>query len=281
MQKTFLLGLGAAKSGTTWQYDYISRFAAVDTGFRKEYFIWDALTLSAFAHFRAPRDQTVFDRGELARREMQSDTASYFSYFAGLLSRHSVSITGDLSTTYTGLAPETLIRIREGFAERGIRCRVLFMMRDPVERCHSMIRMFQQKKFPQGHLGLDLAQDEDSLLLQYYDTPHCRSLTSYEKTLANICAAGFAAEDTFIGFYETFFTAAELGRFTRFLGLPLDTSQLDRRSNTTRRLTTLSEDTRTRVAVGYAQTYRSCRASFPHLAAVWPGFAVLGTDVSA
>jgi hypothetical protein len=273
--KTFILGLGAAKSGTTWIYDYIKRFNVVDSGFRKEYFIWDAITLPAFAHFRVPYGQPIINTNHLLRREMQTYSDAYFSYFASLLTQDTTSITADLTASYTSLSAETLIKIREGFNKRGIRCKVVFMIRDPVERCHSMIRMFQQKGFPKGHLGLDLEQDEDQLLLQYYNTEHCRSLTSYERTLANIQIAGFRTEDTFIGIYENFFKEDELLRFTQFLQLPLDLKLLDQKSNTTRRPVVLSHKTRAQVAAAYALTYRECHARFPIVSSLWSSFALL------
>lgn len=277
MQKTFLLGLGAPKCGTTWQYDYIARFATADMGFRKEYFIWNAVTLPAFSYFRVPEDLPLANPTDLVRREMQRDPEAYFSYFTNLLARPSVSITGDLTASYAGLAPDTLIQIRKGFEERGVRCKVIFMMRDPVERCQSMVRMYKQKTFPKGYIGLDLEQNEESLLLQYYNTPHCHSLTSYENTLANIHAAGFATEDTFIGFYETFFSERELYRFTQFLNLPLHLEQRDRKSNATRRLSSISYETRARIASRYADTYRACQERFPNVTEIWPGYALLNS----
>lgn len=43
--KTFLLGVGCQKDGTTWVHDYLSTHRKVDMGFEKEYHIIDALHL--------------------------------------------------------------------------------------------------------------------------------------------------------------------------------------------------------------------------------------------
>ena len=277
-EKTFILGMGAAKSGTTWIYDYVKRFPQVDLGFRKEYFIWDAVTLPPFSHFRVQYGHPIINAHQLLRREMQTYPEAYFGYFSALLNQENVSISADLTASYTGLASDTLDQIREGFAARGIRCKIIFMMRDPVERCHSMIRMFKQKGFPRWHLGLDLEQDEDKLLLQYHITDHCHSLTQYERAFENIQRAGFRPEDVFYGLYESFFNESELDRFVNFLDLPFDVAQLARKSNSTDRKASLSDDVRLQVAKTYSSTYRASKLKFPEVEELWPGVALLASE---
>lgn len=41
--KTFVLGLGHQKCGTTWLYHYLSQSRRFKGGIKKEYHIWDAL----------------------------------------------------------------------------------------------------------------------------------------------------------------------------------------------------------------------------------------------
>ena len=48
MQKTFLLGVGAQKAGTSWLHDQLNRRRDADFGFLKEYHVFDALELEPF-----------------------------------------------------------------------------------------------------------------------------------------------------------------------------------------------------------------------------------------
>ena len=41
--RTFVLGVGAQKAGTTWLHSYIASNATAHMGFTKEYHIWDAV----------------------------------------------------------------------------------------------------------------------------------------------------------------------------------------------------------------------------------------------
>jgi hypothetical protein len=43
MTKTFILGVGAQKGGTTWLHRQLNKNKNIDLGFRKEYHIFDAI----------------------------------------------------------------------------------------------------------------------------------------------------------------------------------------------------------------------------------------------
>jgi len=52
MHKTFLLGVGAQRSGTRWIYSYLRNSPGAAFGSGKEWHVWDALTIEELAHFR-------------------------------------------------------------------------------------------------------------------------------------------------------------------------------------------------------------------------------------
>lgn len=56
MKKTFLLGVGAQKSGTTWLYKYLSDNSNVSFGPLKEYHIWDGIYIKECANFLAKKE---------------------------------------------------------------------------------------------------------------------------------------------------------------------------------------------------------------------------------
>ena len=52
--KTFVLGLGAQKSGSTWLHSYLNHFSFSDFGPVKEYHIWDGV-YSEYCHHQKIR----------------------------------------------------------------------------------------------------------------------------------------------------------------------------------------------------------------------------------
>lgn len=69
----------------------------------------------------------------------------YYGYFANLLAAPDIRLTGDITPSYSGLSAATLAEIRDGMATRGVPTRVVFMMRDPVERSWSALRMSRRE----------------------------------------------------------------------------------------------------------------------------------------
>ena len=50
--KTFLLGVGAQKCGTTWVSEYLRKADHSDFGLLKEYHVWDVMSDPIFARYR-------------------------------------------------------------------------------------------------------------------------------------------------------------------------------------------------------------------------------------
>ena len=95
MEKTFLLGVGCQKGGTSWLHNYLSKHPNTNMGFTKEYHIFDALYMPECNRFRHKRTDYAsafmnlkikFLRRRLMeikrRKDFCSDTNKYFDYFA-------------------------------------------------------------------------------------------------------------------------------------------------------------------------------------------------------
>ena len=54
-QKTFLLGLGSPKCGTTWLHDQLKTSSAYARGIANEYHIFDAITLPQNKRYNSQR----------------------------------------------------------------------------------------------------------------------------------------------------------------------------------------------------------------------------------
>ena len=275
MKKTFLLGLGAQKAGTSWLHARIAASPGCDGSRMKEWHIWDALTCPDLSYFRTHRrfdiglvPDALISTGTL-RARMQDDPARYFAHFARSL-RGDVQLTADITPTYNTLDAATLTRIRQGFARRDIAMRAVFLMRDPVERCWSALRMLHRKgdATKAAREGVPLGGDAGAALIAYARHDQARLRTDYPRTLAAI-AASLPEEEVFIGTYETLFTESEQHRLETFLGLsPMpDFSRM--RVNAAGSERPIPEDARRETARIFADIYEGVAATHPQITAAW------------
>ena len=165
-RRTFLLGLGCEKGGTTWLYDYLERHPQVASGFSKEYHVLNAHFLASgralqerriarvrrlIAGLRRVPGQRRAQRLEglaamLAQRERQralaADLGAYVDYFAGLAdAAPDTRLVCDITPLYACLDAAALAEVRARLEAAGFEVRVIFIMRDPIERAFSSYRM--------------------------------------------------------------------------------------------------------------------------------------------
>lgn len=291
-EPTFVLGAGAQKAGTTWLHAYLSHFDDVDFGPIKEYHVWDGLSVPEFVEFDA-RSVAIGPRRRLRhlwrglkglsqediflRRRLQSRPDRYFDFFAGLLAQDGIRLTGDITPAYCALPVDTLRLIRDGFARRGIRTRAVFLMRDPVERCLSAVRMY--KRGGRSRQGVDVSLPDDDMLLRYVETDQARLRTDYPATLDRLEAV-FGPEDLLIGFYESMFEPGFFADLNRFFGCKPDPDFISRRFNTTERAE-IPDALRAGAAERMRPIYEACAERFPEVQGLWArSFAVLSSDQS-
>lgn len=256
--KTFLLCVGAQKSGTTWLHDYLLGHPNADMGFMKEYHVLDALFLreagmrrmylqeridrvvgyveglsapgGLFGLRKAPA-MTPAVREDLRLLKFLGNPEHYFAYFQALVERSpQVWLTGDVTPSYSALPVEALELVRDGFARRGIAVKVVFLMRDPVERCVSAAAHAARKKkasFTGRSYG---GQDDLSIVLETYATEAFEMRTRYDLTIANLERV-FAPEDLHYVFYEQLFQEATMREMVAFLSIPFREPDYQRRVN--------------------------------------------------
>ena len=260
-----LLGVGCQKGGTTWLRDYLAASPQVDGGFLKEYHLFDVLDGVTSRSFllgvmRQARAATrSVERGRpaqsaaLRRAAFYADPDLYVEYMEALLARPGVRVAMDVTPGYAGLSADRLRTIRASFMARGIAVRVVFLMRDPVERLWSAIRMDQRRHGERGEGSVEEAVRHN------YDSDFHESRGRYEDTLASLTAA-FADEELFVELYETLFREDTLSRLADFLAIDAHPADTSRRLNTSPKTEPLSEDTRRLVARHYRATYTAAMA---------------------
>ncbi|MBV7393372.1 sulfotransferase family protein [Mameliella sediminis] len=276
MTKTFFLGLGGQKCGSTWIQAYLARQPGSDFGRLGEYQTWEHHLGGVFARYRAAepsllgklraRAKTTFGALEPAahlRWRLQKDPNQYFDYFAGLLSRDGITRTGDITPSYAELPAERLQSIIDGFRTRGITVKLLFSMRDPVDRLRSQLRMEMEKgRLPES-------PDNDGPMRAFYATTEAEARSRYDRTLNRIEAV-FAPQDVFLTPFETLFTADGIAGLSRFANVPVDAQAGMRAVNSRAKGSGLSEELESEIARHYAPVYEATAHRLPQVREAWP-----------
>jgi hypothetical protein len=281
VDRTFLLGVGAMKAGTTWLHDHLAASPQCEPGLRKEYHVFDSLDLAkepyllhrVVARARASLDEVAEARPTdptfLVQAAMIADEELYFDYFTALFARSpQTRLTLDITPGYALLSAQRLAGIRVSFEQRGVRAVAAYLMRDPVERIWSQVRM-QKRRRPEHNPGT-----AEELVAQRYAEPAYADRTRYETTLANLDAA--FGEAVFHGFYEELFApataASEVARLSGFLGIDDRAPDLSAEFNVSPRSAELPEATVRAVAEHFRPTYELVASRFPDrdLPKIWP-----------
>lgn len=279
MTSTFLLGLGCQKGGTTWLYDYLSGSPQFAHGFRKEYHVLDALDLPSEHAVRrrllAQAAEAVgAEPGDLRaaraalRLAMYLDTDVYVDYFTALLHRTpDTRLVADLTPAYGMLPAARLRQVRDDFARRGVRVLPVFLMRDPVDRAWSQVRM--HARLYDDHAAA--SQDPVEYLLEHHASPAYARRTRYDLTLRTTDEV-FAPDEVFHGFYEDLFTDATTRRLCAQAGIDHVAPDVDKRVHASPTDQVLPEETVRVVAEHHREVYLAVARRFPDvdLRTLWP-----------
>lgn len=261
---TFILGVGAQKAGTSWLHAYLSRLPEVDLGFMKEYHVFDQKFV---ADKTPPIRQRIpnwfssfFPRNDQERQlQFRRDNSKYVDYFKSLVIEGTrLRITGDITPSYAALPASELARI-SGLLERaGFRVKVIFLMRDPVERCISGNRMYARHKVREQP---DNPNVEAEILAKNYMKPRFAIRTRYDLTISNLEAV-FPREDIFYAFYEELFSDSAVARLCEFLDLPFREANYSEVVNGAKVKSEIPRPLRMEIRTYYQQVYDSVGAKF-------------------
>lgn len=233
--KTYVVGVGVQKAGTSWLHDYLSRQPDIYTSPRKEMHYFDARFAPGATRIRhllvrqlkkqaermlAAEDFETFSPAfiEAADRvRMHYDDKGYPDYFASRVG--SKRLFGEITPSYCLIGENGFRHMKSLFPS----IRVIYIMRDPVDRHLSFLRMTEEGR---GQDGYALKNFISSL-----ERGFARQMCDYRSHLEALRAV-FAPEELFIGFYERLFTDAEIGRLCSFLGIPFASGNFGTRIRT-------------------------------------------------
>jgi sulfotransferase family protein len=229
-QATLLFGIGAAKAGTTWLYRYLAAHPQVRLPAVKELHYFDTSETGKFDRQisriqrekarrtgRLPTNDMRLDKR--LRREIRAydrwlnviadpSDAAYVNFLTEAAGN--ARVVGDITPAYATLSQATLTRMA-GLAPV---TRFIFLLRDPLDRLWSNIRMAAARR--SGALTETAAALLDKVLSGQDQTISARS--DYSSALARVDAA-LDPKSLFLGFYETLFQPESVDRICSFLGL--------------------------------------------------------------
>ncbi len=265
-QKTFILGVGAQKAGTSWLRGYLDERPDSDMGFTKEYHIFDALTLNASLGFKkqvfnnaakiAQLDPQVKNPQEFARLfAFLVDPNLYFDYFVARLWHQNTYITGDFTPAYAGLDEEALTFINTQFQNRGITVKPIFIMRDPVQRLRSMVLSQFKKQNAKPNTAQLFAE------MEHLQKTKWESLRSdYKSTIQRL--ENVFGENVFFGFYENLFSKNTIVSLCDFLQVEYHEPDFHRRINANDVNVNLTESEIQSFRMTYRETYSFVTSHF-------------------
>ena len=283
--KTLMFGVGATKAGTSWLHRYIARHPECHMTSIKELHYFTSLeseralerqikvttrrltmleaqqreaTNSGHAWIARQADDTrrwlaVLERGE-------AGVADYVEFLrAGAADARLV---GEVTPAYA-LLPEERLKQMAGLSSR---VRFVYLLRDPVDRLWSHIRMVAERTLEPGADPTVKAEQEFDRFLAGNE-PTIARRSDYAGALSRMRAA-LRPESLFVDFYEQFFTEATLRRLCDFLGLTYVPGEFDTRVHAGPQLT-LDEEKRREAQRLLAPQYAYVADMFGALPARW------------
>ena len=240
----------------------------------KEYHIWDALFIETCREYLVTDvNAHTFDGLNLSpvqiayqkevlilRNRMQSDSLPYEQYFAGLMNGN-FNITGDVTPAYAGLQAETYELIKKRLESVGFKVKVVFLMRDPVERCLSASRMqvrSNQKMSVAENLG------------KFYSSKGYSLRTNYHHTMLELDRV-FEPQDIYYSIFEEMFTEVNIEKFSKFCGVPYNFSLGSEKINSGNDHISIDLELRKEISDFYSEVYAFCNKRFPQTELLWRG----------
>jgi hypothetical protein len=269
--KTAIIGVGAQKAGTSWLYAALARSPAVASSRIKEQHFFDAwLHPDRFGAFHGwfvnrPRAELTRDAGAVVRTDLGRDLLDrvraihhppgYLDHFARLTQPAHIRFL-DITPSYALLSTESFAVMKRFLERAGLNVKVVFLMRDPVDRYHSALRMAARDEAAAGRSFSAAANFEAHL-----QDPQFHDRSRYDRTVRNLEAV-FAPEQIFYGFYETMFTAHSLKALTDFIGIPPVAADFARRRNVSPSDGALTDAQLARAYRAFQPVYAFCRERF-------------------
>jgi hypothetical protein len=232
----FILGVGAQKCGTTWLANYLVNHPQVFMTPYKELHVFDAMFAPEVSgYFPENRfDELRFllykllngensSRSELGaaveKYSLSLGENAYLSYFQKNVGIEHRAM-GEITPSYSLIPQHGFRHIRNTLLKADLNPRVIFIMRDPVERVYSQLRFNQ---------GRGVAEVQDSYASALVD-PQIIMRTRYDQTITNL-RNEFKPEELLFLFYEELFSDKTIEIICQFIGVEVKPADFSKHWN--------------------------------------------------
>lgn len=275
--KTFLICVGAMKAATSWVYAHLGEMPQVAVSPLKEvqFFnarfpdnaIYDAdlLAMKRLAFHIGQSGDPVANlndrpafQASVDRVQMIYDDNAYFGHFAGLVNSDT-HLLADFTPAYSAMGQDGFEFMRQLCVSQNISPKILFILRDPVDRLWSHLRFLQQldRKF-------DPQRDWEKRL----NDPATLARCDYKRTIEAL-ERTFPEQDILLLFYETLFEHG-FSDLCSWLDLSPPVIDSGRRENETKLKMNLSEEAASAFRLLLKSQYAFCHRRFGKaLPAAW------------
>lgn len=230
--KTFFLGIGAAKSGTSWVYDFLANHPEVQAGPVKEMHVLNSnVNCGIFTAIRELPWQRFAGRKwlieNLWKAYYRANWDRYFLTYEKILASD-FRATGEISTSYMTVSAETLRTVQRHFRQRNIRVVGLLVLRDPVDRIVSEMR-FRKRLSKENRYAKNIEDSLDDLAAKVISNS---GDSSYQTALSTIQQV-FPHEDRFVCLYEELFQQSNVDSLCDRIGISRIPGQFSKKVNAT------------------------------------------------
>ncbi len=278
--KTFLICVGGMRCATSWVSHYLGSLPDTVVSPIKELHYFNAkFTANALSNMDVlaikrlglhvgrvgnPVDNLLYSpsfQASADRVQMIYDEDAYFGHFARL-STPETRVLCDITPAYAVIGQPGFEYMKTYFATRGVGLKLLYIMRDPVDRLWSQLRHMQQvnpvaevaKRWPEA-----------------IRSPPIIARADYRGTVDNLDAT-FPAEDLLYLFYEQLFAETTLRRLCRFAAADYRPGETREARNAAAVKQDLPDDARDTFLSVLAPQYGFCRERFGNqLPESWAG----------
>jgi Sulfotransferase family len=277
-----MIGIGAQKAGTSWLYHALRAHPDCHLRSIKELNYWNRMAHGGAASYREwmglQRRVITAETSDAWQQERLADLAGLsrlYSWPRSLFYRRDRAyraylsegrgrrrLVGEITPEYSRSSRETFARM----AEVGGDVRFVFILRDPVERLWSAVRMNADRR---GVAAASRQKFCHKVLDQVLGGANERfaGLSDYRATLENFLAS-VPRERLFVGFFEELFTEQGLRQVTDFLGIAPGNGHLRPPMHVSAPLG-LKRWQRQRLAQHFRGQYEAIRADVGRLPPLW------------
>ncbi|MGP6087378.1 sulfotransferase [Antarctobacter jejuensis] len=268
--KTILICVGGTKCATSWLHGYLDSLPGVSASPLKEMHFFnrkfpqnalsdmDLLAVRRLMLYlsKAPDPVAMLNgapgvQAALDRVQMIYDDDAYFGHFARLCTGET-RVLCDVTPAYSVLGAEGFAWMRAVCLEQGMRLRVVFVMRDPVDRFWSQLRHMQQQTIIDDAVKAWPTALQSSAILARGD---------YRATVSALDESLAEGEVLYL-FYESLMQEANLRRLCDFAGAPWQAAETGVRRNETEVRSDLPEDARAAFHAALTPQYAFCHERF-------------------